>query len=236
MLTRCFKLLTLCLTAFAAFSGWSGSAAARERLVGVPTVIDGDTLEIRGQRIRLHGVDAPESRQLCQIGGKPVRCGQQAALALDSLINRRPVECRAKDQDRYGRIVAVCFLGQANLNSWLVSTGHALAYRQYAADYVAQENEARTARRGVWAGQFDYPWDWRKQQRSGKNRTPAVGKTAQPSSGCRIKGNISADGERIYHRPGGRHYAKVDIDTSKGERWFCSDREAVAAGWRPSHS
>ena len=204
-------------------------------LSGVPSVIDGDTLDIHGQRIRLHGVDAPESNQQCRRSGRAVRCGQDAALALDELIQHRPVTCEQKDKDRYGRIVAVCRLGSTDLNAWLVQQGHALAYRSYSQDYVRQEDEAKKAQRGVWAGAFDYPWDWRRGNRvadpkPGKSQSSAVATVA--AGDCKIKGNITTKGEKVYHTTQSPYYAKTSINTSKGERWFCTEKEAKAAGWR----
>lgn len=208
----------------------------RDTLSGVPSVVDGDTLELHGQRIRLHGIDAPESRQLCQQSGQSVRCGQSAALALDAFIQHRPVSCAQKDKDRYGRIVAVCKLGGTNLNAWMVEQGHALAYRSYSQDYVHQEADARQAKRGVWAGSFDYPWDWRRGNRE-QDRKPAPSKPSSAlqtvtAGNCQIKGNITAKGEKVYHTPQSPWYAKTTINTADGERWFCTEREARAAGWR----
>ncbi len=132
---------------------------------GAASVIDGDTIEIHGQRIRLHGIDAPESGQVCLADGEEYPCGQKAALALAEKIGRKPVTCEERDIDRYGRIVAVCCLGGDDLNEWLVSEGWALAYRRYSQDYVDEEHEARTARRGIWRGEFVAPWDWRRGAR-----------------------------------------------------------------------
>ncbi len=208
-----------------AFLSFPASAAG---LAGVASIIDGDTLDIHGQRIRLYGIDAPESKQLCEEGGKPVRCGQAAAKALDALIGRRPVSCLAKDRDRYGRTVAVCHLGKVDLNDWMVRGGHAVAYTRYGRDYAAAEAEARRARRGVWAGTFETPEDWRRERRS-----PAKPQTA-PAAHCPIKGNIGKTGKRVYHLPGGRDYDRTRIDEKRGERWFCSEREARQAGWLPA--
>jgi endonuclease YncB( thermonuclease family) len=89
-----------------------GPASTQDGLAGVASVIDGDTIEIRGQRIRLYGIDAPESSQLCvRLTGERWRCGQQASFALADLIGRSTVSCQPRDRDRYGRIVAVCFKG-----------------------------------------------------------------------------------------------------------------------------
>ena len=97
-------------------------------LQGVASVIDGDTIEIHGTRIRLNGIDAPESGQLCQDArGTAWRCGQQAALALSDRIGRQVVSCQQTDTDRYGRVVADCFTGGENLNHWMVREGWALA-------------------------------------------------------------------------------------------------------------
>lgn len=223
----------------AVMAGLLLSTGAAADIAGTASVIDGDTLEIHGQRIRLHGIDAPESAQTCRTAnGKAWRCGQQAALALSDRIGRRPVTCREKDKDRYGRIVAVCSAGGEDLNGWLVSQGWALAYRQYATDYVGQEASAQAARAGIWQGEFVTPWDWRRGKRLASetaNENAAVQERATAggrSGNCAIKGNISSKGERIYHVPGGRSYAATRIDAGRGERWFCSEAEAQAAGWR----
>ena len=130
------------------------------------TVIDGDTIEIRGQRVRLFGIDSPESAQLCQAGQKPYRCGQQAALVLADRIGERTVRCQERDKDRYGRVVAVCYVGGEDLDRWMVEQGLAVAFRKYSLDYVDAENDAREARRGIWQGEFEMPWDWRAARRN----------------------------------------------------------------------
>jgi len=119
------------LLAFAAI----GPASAQEDLTGVASVVDGDTIEIHGQRIRLHGIDAPESSQLCvRPTGERWRCGQQASFALADRIERATVSCQPRDRDRYGRIVAICFKGNEDLNRWMVASGWAVAFRRYSED------------------------------------------------------------------------------------------------------
>lgn len=134
-------------------------------LVGTASVVDGDTIEIHGQRIRLHGIDAPESRQECtRSDGATWRCGQEAALALSDRIGRSVVRCDVRGSDRYGRIISVCFKDTEDLNRWMVASGWAVAYRKYSLDYVADEERAHAARVGIWSGTFTMPWDWRSKK------------------------------------------------------------------------
>ena len=154
------------LLAFALFSLVSTNALvnAQTPIIGIASVIDGDTIEIHGTRIRLFGIDAPESSQLCvRPTGERWRCGQQASFALADRIERGTVRCEERDVDRYGRIVAVCFKGAEDLNRWMVANGWAVAYRRYSLDYVADEDTARRNRTNIWSGKFDMPWEWRRQ-------------------------------------------------------------------------
>ena len=212
-----------------ALSGTLFAAFAQDVLTGRARVLDGDTVEIKGQRVRLHGIDAPESAQKCMDGaGRPYRCGEVATKALAALIGRGPVACRILDRGRYGRLIAVCYRNQVDLNASMVAAGHALAYRQYGTPYVPYENAARARRLGVWQGRFETPWDWRRSKGVGTSRAPAP----RQGSDCAIKGNVSSSGERIYHVPGQTFYDRTRISEAKGERWFCSEAEARAAGWR----
>lgn len=203
------------------------SAAHAGTITGTASVVDGDTIVVHGEHIRLHGIDAPESAQRCRrTNGERWRCGQQAALALSDRIGRHPVACDGRGQDRYGRTIAVCSVSGVDLNRWLVAEGWAVAYRRYSLDYVDAEFEARTQGVGIWSGSFDMPWDYRV-------RRWADASSKAPDPNCPIKGNINRDGERIYHTPwGSRFYDKTKINPAKGERWFCDEAEAVAAGWR----
>ena len=195
-------------------------------IIGTVSVIDGDTIEIHGQRIRLYGIDAPEKGQSCEQDGEQYRCGQRAATVLADIIGRASVRCVQRDIDRYGRIVAVCWLSGVDLNAMMVNKGWAIAYRRYAKDYVSHEAVARTAKAGMWAGRFMEPANWRRGERLETTESEPT------NSSCRIKGNINRNGEHIYHVPGGRHYVRTRIDISGGERWFCSPAEAETAGWR----
>ena len=203
-------------------------------IIGRASVVDGDTIDIGGKRIRLAGVDAPESGQTCTDGaGLDYACGREAAAELDAfLAASRPTRCSVTDTDRYGRAVSACVRADgADVQDFLVGEGWALDYAAYSGGaYAARQAAAEAANRGVWQGAFVPPWEWRE----GTRAAPTVEAEAPsaPPAGCSIKGNISSAGERIYHRPGQRHYDATVIDTGRGERWFCSEGEAVAAGWR----
>ena len=125
---------------------------------GHARIVDGDGLEIGGQRVRLHGVDAFEMRQMC--GGSA--CGQASANALRNLVGGRPVDCLEMDRDRYDRIVAVCHVGGQDLGAAQVRRGHAVAYTRYSRRYVPEELAARRENAGAWAYGFTPPEAWRR--------------------------------------------------------------------------
>ncbi|HKX77568.1 MAG TPA: thermonuclease family protein [Novosphingobium sp.] len=191
---------------------------------GTAHVVDGDTLTISAQRVRLSGIDAPELAQRCGADRRQ-ECGQMAAEWLKTRVEGKRVTCASVDRDTYGRIVAVCRLNGRDLGAALVEAGWATAYRRYSLAYVPAEDRARSARRGIWAMGFERAEDFRRARRASD--------PSPQSSRCRIKGNISASGDRIYHVPGSRSYADVRISPAKGERWFCSVEQARRAGWRP---
>jgi len=145
-------------------------ANAGADMVGEARIIDGDTIEISGERIRLHGIDAPETRQTCNVAGVPWPCGESATLALVDETEGRRVTCKGNKRDRYGRIIAICYTGERDLNAMMVREGWALAYRRYAKDYVDDENQARDARKGMWRADFVEPWKWRRNKRQTAQR------------------------------------------------------------------
>ena len=125
---------------------------------GVPSVADGDTLVLNGNRLRLEGIDAPEFMQSCQGVGGNYACGKQARSFMVKLIGGRPVACEGWQPDKYGRLLVHCTAGSTQLNREMVAQGWAVAY----GDYDLEEAEARDARRGIWQGQFERPSIYRK--------------------------------------------------------------------------
>ena len=131
---------------------------------GRARVIDGDSLEVGRERIRLHGIDAPEGRQRCRdANGDDYACGRDARRALAALIDSRPVTCRMVTHDQYARDVAICMVDGRDLGDAMVRAGHARDYARHSGGrYAAAEREARAARRGLWAGKFEEPVAWRR--------------------------------------------------------------------------
>lgn len=206
----------------------SAQPSAGPAITGRARVIDGDSIEIGGTSIRLEGIDAPEMGQTCTTAsGHPWPCGRVAARVLGELIGEQEVRCDSRGPDRYGRTLAVCRTGSVELNAELVRRGHAWAFVRYSQSYVREEARARAARVGIWVGHATPAWDFRAGRWA----------DAEPSapSGCAIKGNVTAGG-LIYHMPWSPWYGKINMDLGKGKRWFCSEAEAVAAGWRPAQT
>jgi endonuclease YncB( thermonuclease family) len=200
------------------------AAAAPRQFDGVARVIDGDTLDVSGERVRLHGIDAVEAGQTCRPRqGPDWDCGTWVTERVRAMVEGREVACDFVEYDRYGRSVARCFLGGADIGRTLVQEGLAFAYRKYSMDYDLDEKAAFVADRGLHGFVMQTPAQHRLTRTKGREA---------PDADCAIKGNISGKGVRIYHVPGQEHYDRTGIRTDKGERWFCSQAEARAAGWR----
>ncbi len=143
----------------------AGYAMAAE-ITGRPYVTDGDTLRFGKQAVRIAGIDAPERKELCDEDTTRARpCGQIAAKALRDKIGNQVVTCTGSTIDRYSRRVATCYAAGEDLGAFMVRSGQALAYRRYSEAYVAEEDEARKAGRGIWAGSFVAPWTWRQDNK-----------------------------------------------------------------------
>lgn len=212
-------------------SGTSGGDAAmavpsRATITGHAHVIDGDTIAIGGMRIRLEGIDAPETGQTCTLAnGGSWPCGRKAAQELIRMIGHEPVTCEERGLDKYRRVLGVCWAGDVAINAEMVRRGYAWAFVRYSQAYVGQESQARAAKAGIWQGAAQPAWDFRAG--SWTSAEPAA------PAGCAIKGNVTATG-RIYHMPWSPWYDKVKMDGDRGKRWFCSEAEALSAGWRPA--
>lgn len=198
--------------------------AAPTTLQGPAQIVDGDTIEINGQAIRLHGIDAPEVGQRCETSrGREYRCGREAIDYLASITTGRSLTCTGDSFDDFDRLIAVCMVDGMDVSASLATSGWAWAFVRFSDDYVAQERDARSAGRGIWQGQAQPAWEFRADRWN-------VAAQESPD-GCPIKGNISDNG-RIYHAPWSPWYTRTSINTARGERWFCSEREALDAGWR----
>lgn len=209
---------------------WLASPAVADvDFSGPVRVIDGDTLDVGQTRVRLHGIDAPEVGQPCSSDRLGVYdCG---AFVRDELARRyagKTASCELIELDRYGRSVAKCFVGGQDIGEDIVLDGLATAYRTYSMDYDLAEKSAQVAETGLWSGIMQSPAAYRADQRA---PTPDV----IPDGTCIIKGNISGSGQ-IYHMPHNRDYANTRINEARGERWFCTEAEARAAGWRAARN
>ena len=202
---------------------------ADKPISGTAEASDGDTLRIGTVKVRLFGVDAPEITQRC--GGWD--CGRAAAARLAALAGAGPATCTPRETDRYGRIVATCTVAGVDLGDRLVAEGLARAYVAYGDDYAAVEARAKAEGVGLWRGEAEAPWDYRAGRALERVAARRTTPPAEADGACRIKGNLSSGGRRIYHLPGSRAYARTRVDPDRGERWFCDEAAAQAAGFRP---
>ncbi|MBV7408943.1 thermonuclease family protein [Maritimibacter sp. DP1N21-5] len=192
---------------------------------GVLRVTDADTVDVGDVRVRLHAIDAPEVDQTCETAaGQPFACGTWATVQVEARFGGQTARCETLDTDRYGRTVAKCRVDGADMGAEIVSAGWAFAYRRYGMDYDLDEKAAYVAGRGLHGYRVQSPAAFREAR--GQGRLP-------PDPACRIKGNISGSGQ-IFHVPGQEFYDRTGINEARGERWFCSEGEALRAGWRPA--
>lgn len=181
-------------TAFLAALVIGGSAAAlaiaepwQMPLVGVASAVDGDTIRINGARVRLAGIDAPESGQTCSRASAAFyACGEMATAALRQMLSRDPrVTCQATATDRYKRTIATCRNGEGDLGARMVATGNAVAYRRYSLAYVDQEAAAKAERIGIWQGSFEEPERWRHRRVDcSSHKTIPIASWPEDQTGC----------------------------------------------------
>ena len=213
-------------------------ASAQDAFVGAARSIDGDSLYVGTKEVRLFGIDAPEFSQACKRNGQAWSCGAVAAGELAKLVYGKQLRCVSVDIDQHGRTVARCSVGGVDVNRTMVALGYAVAYRHYSSDYVSAEESAKANKRGLWAGTFEMPMDYRHEEaprverhvRELPIRSTGSRRSAQSSSGCNIKGNRGAHGW-IYHVPGMPYY-----NQTHAEEMFCSEAAAQAAGYRRARS
>lgn len=222
-------LLLLTLSAIA-------SPSLAQPLAGEAQAVDGDTLTIGADSVRLFGIDAPEATQRCTRDGEPWACGEASTRQLRALVANARVTCTQRGTDDYGRIIAVCSAAGLELNRTMVAGGWAVAYRRYSQDYVADETRARAARVGIWNASFMLPEDYRQAAASAPVPRPSAspvnlrkrtGSAPAVMGRCAIKGNRNRKGQWIYHLPGMPYY-----EATRAEEIFCTEADAQAAGYR----
>ena len=125
-------------------------------------IVDGDTIHLNGKKIRFSGIDTPELKQKCIKNDVIIFCGINAKNALIDKVQNNIINCLREGKDRYNRILAECFVNNESLSSFLVRSGHAFAYRKYSKKFINDEDFARVNNLGMWSMQFEYPWDFRK--------------------------------------------------------------------------
>ena len=167
------KKLSLSLFSIILFSSIINSAISFEKIIiGKANVTDGDTIKINDQKIRLFGIDAPETKQFCKEVylsflifnfKRDYKCGEKSTIALKKKIQGKNIRCLVQNnKDRYRRNIGICYLKLQDINSWLVKNGHAVAYRRYSKKYVIDEQYAENNKLGIWEGTFMEPEKWRR--------------------------------------------------------------------------
>ena len=215
-------------------------AFAQAPVFGAGQAKDGDSLMVGAREVRLFGIDAPEYDQSCQRAGQDWPCGSAAADKLAQLVTGKNVVCSSAGTDQHRRLLGRCMVGATDVNRAMVASGYAVAFRRYSSDYVSAEDSAKANKRGMWAGTFQMPSDYRH---AGGAPVPTRSKTTperrvsrtvssgdwsgRASGNCNIKGNRNRKGQWIYHVPGMPYY-----DRTRPEELFCTEAEAQAAGYR----
>ena len=223
------------------------SADARpSEFVGVPKIVDGDTVQFGETRLQIEGIDAPQTDQLCfDKAGARWKCGIAAREQLRAQAGGKSWTCVVVRKNLHGRLLAKCQAGGRDIARRMVRNGWALASTTGSTTYLAIEEEARAEDAGLWAGAFVAPLDWRQnnwhakifgkvrtEERSAAPLLTSAFGASPPSPNCAIKGNVNWGGKCIFHKPGGHWYKRITMEAKYGDRWFCTPTEAVASGCR----
>ena len=210
-------------------------------IVGAARAIDGDTIEIGEERIRLFGIDAPELHQACNRDGVEWPCGEEARARMHALIDGKSLRCETRARDRYGRLIATCFVGRLDIARSIVEQGFAIVPEGGPGEYLEVADRVAGFRFGIWDSEFIMPAKWRAEHpreepepvatNGGSFQSAPPQQIYRDATGCLIKGNHSRRGEWIYHLPGHPYYAET-----RAEDWFCTEADAQAAGYRPSRA
>jgi endonuclease YncB( thermonuclease family) len=212
---------------------WRAAAAlpslmsdASSTLEGRAVALSGDTLRVARTTVVLSGIEAPVEGQTCGSESSRLwRCDAAAKAALAQLLRSGSITCKLSGSDDQSRRTGACRQGETDIAAELVRNGHVFAETGFFSSYGSLESEAREAKAGIWQGAPARPSDYRAQKwEEAKREAP---------EGCPIKGNVTG-GRRVYVLPWAQDYERVKISSSRGERWFCSEDEAIAAGWKPS--
>ena len=192
---------------------------------GRARAVTGDTIVLSGQVVRLSGIEAPELTQVCRNARRRRwRCGRASRQALSKIVGSRKVSCSNLHADKNGFKTGTCRIGEDDIAMRLLRSGHAVSTASSYGSYSTEEAAARSAKVGIWGGSAQSPEEFRVATwNSAKVKAP---------DGCPIKGRVTRSG-KVYLLPWSPTYRSRKIRKSRGERWFCSESDALAAGWKP---
>ena len=196
--------------------------------------MSGDTIRVAGRLVHLSGIEAPELGQRCsRPGNRNWRCGDDARRALARAVGSGPVRCSLSGgTDDAGRSVGTCTVNDKDIAEELVRDGNVFAVAGLFSAYATQEKDAQAEKRGLWRGAAERPSEYRARLAETRQKAWDEAKRTAPG-GCPIKGQV-VSGRKYYVLPGADDYARIRIRERRGERWFCSEQEASAAGWKLS--
>jgi endonuclease YncB( thermonuclease family) len=217
ILRRLLELLSVAIFALLA----AQQPGLSEELSGDVWIIDGDTVQIGSTMVHLGGIDSPELGQRCVIEDKEWRCGLEAALALRKLVAFGGVICTSEESGP--TVTGACAAAGKDLAEALLNQGYAVAAPEALPAYQGAEAAAQAAELGLWRGDFVRPEDWRRGARLPDQASDTVF--------CVVKGTVTSEGQKIFYIPSDEEYRDIAIESERGERLFCSDDEAILAGW-----